>query len=270
MELLVVIGVIGLLIAMLLPALRNARDSANRIKCASNLRSIGQSVFLFAHDHADRVPEGQNTPYSGAGSWNPTWMYTKDYFDLVDHYGARQQLFICPSSPLAETGPSGFPYGDGSELTARADADTLPENPKTVAEGEQDLTEYWMGTSYVWLGRNIQETNAPGGLNPNGAPFEVTRLGHDTYTGFPYDRNPPLMADTAVYTLNGQCQFTHGRTWQITSFDTTPSLQPWYTGTVRAQFGDVRVNVLYRDGHVDTKAPDRYAFFNRGSAYYFH
>jgi prepilin-type N-terminal cleavage/methylation domain-containing protein len=259
-ELLVVIGIIALLLALLLPALATARESANRIKCASNLRQLGQFVYLFAHDYNGRVPEAQDTPYSGAGSWNPTWMYTKDYFVLVDNYGANQNLFICPSSPLAEQGPSGFPYGEGLEFTARVSADSLPLNPKTVAEGERDLTIYWVGTSYLWMGRNIQETKPPGGNRPGGAPFEVTLLARNTTTGTPIDLNPPLMADTASYQSNGTYNYTHGKRWSIPSFDPTSSLFPWSMGTASAQLGSVRINVLYRDGHVDCKVPDRSAY----------
>ena len=264
-ELLVVIGICSLLIAMLLPALATARESANRVKCAGNLRSLGQIVFIFAHDHGDRVPEGQNTPYSGTGSSTPTWMYSKDYFVLVDDYGANQKLFICPSSALADQGPTAFPYGDGSELASRAAADLLPANPTTVAQGEADLTVHWAGFGYVWMGRNIQETQAPG--YPNGAPFEVTRLTHNTFTGTSIDTNPPLMADIASYQTNGTYAFTHGRRWQIPAFNTSPSIQPWYSGTASAHLGDIRINVLYRDGHVDLKPPDLHAYTVSTSGY---
>ncbi|HZL34135.1 MAG TPA: prepilin-type N-terminal cleavage/methylation domain-containing protein [Tepidisphaeraceae bacterium] len=268
-ELLVVIAILGVLLALLMPALAAAREASNRVKCASNLRSLGHILYLFSDDY-HRLPESQNTPYSGAGGWMPTWMYTKDYFALVDRYGADQRLFICPSSPTAAIGPSGFQYGEGSELSARVALDDLPDNPGKVAQGEMDLTSRWMATDYQYMGRNIQETAAPGGADPDGAPFEVTRIDRGTHTGTPDDANPPLMADMASYDLSGRYGYYHGRSWKIPSFDPTPSLNPWHTGTASAHLGDVRINVLYRDGHVELKTPDLHAYFSYDDTYYFH
>lgn len=50
-ELLVVIGIIGLLISMLLPALSGARNTANRTKCLANLNQIGVAMLTYANEN---------------------------------------------------------------------------------------------------------------------------------------------------------------------------------------------------------------------------
>src|ERR1700751_3418003 len=55
-ELLVVIGIVALLISILLPALGRAREAANTIKCARNLRSVGQGVALYVSIYHGYIP----------------------------------------------------------------------------------------------------------------------------------------------------------------------------------------------------------------------
>jgi len=66
-ELLVVIGIIALLISILLPSLSRARETANRVKCGSNLRQIGQAMLLYANENNGTYPRTYWTPGTTPG-----------------------------------------------------------------------------------------------------------------------------------------------------------------------------------------------------------
>ncbi|HNT88761.1 MAG TPA: prepilin-type N-terminal cleavage/methylation domain-containing protein, partial [Candidatus Hydrogenedentes bacterium] len=72
-ELLVVIAIIGILAALLLPALSRARESAKRASCASNLRQIGIAFECYLLEHDETYPARQDLPLSEQpGYW--LWM----------------------------------------------------------------------------------------------------------------------------------------------------------------------------------------------------
>lgn len=60
-ELLVVISIIAVLIGILSPALSGAREAAQRIKSASNMRQIGIGVQMYAEHHDGHFPTGKHT-----------------------------------------------------------------------------------------------------------------------------------------------------------------------------------------------------------------
>jgi prepilin-type N-terminal cleavage/methylation domain-containing protein len=57
-ELLVVIAVIAMLVAIIVPSMAKAREQGKRIVCLSNLRAIGESIYVYAHDNDDLLIPG--------------------------------------------------------------------------------------------------------------------------------------------------------------------------------------------------------------------
>jgi prepilin-type N-terminal cleavage/methylation domain-containing protein/prepilin-type processing-associated H-X9-DG protein len=93
-ELLVVLAITAILSALLLPALAQAKESARRSACASNLRQIMLAVWLYADEQEDRFPAqpGDGLPLRAVGGDGI------NYYDLLMHYVNNPRVWLCPSA----------------------------------------------------------------------------------------------------------------------------------------------------------------------------
>ncbi len=139
-ELLVTISIIALLIALLMPALTNAREAARQTLCGANLRQVHGLLAIYALDYKDQVPLG----YSGnAKQWNYA-IYSGNPYSVFDNLGwwwksglmdEGPSVFYCPTHALNDprfafdTPTNPWPRGEAytSAVTTRIGYSTRPE-----------------------------------------------------------------------------------------------------------------------------------------------
>ena len=135
-ELLVVIAIIGILVALLLPAVQAAREAARRTQCSNNLRQIGLAAHQY-HDSHQHLPPGIGyTPLETGSVWGQHFFHLLPYLEEGnlyqrawgsvplstgpvtiyypgnnDVYRQPVPIFVCPSDPSVE--PGGLVTVDG-------------------------------------------------------------------------------------------------------------------------------------------------------------
>ena len=91
-ELLVVIAIIGILAALLLPALGRAKERSREIKCLSNARQLAIAVALYTEEHDGELPP--STDYTA-----PTSLPERIWPVRIQPYVSSEEILNCPSAP---------------------------------------------------------------------------------------------------------------------------------------------------------------------------
>ena len=100
-ELLVVIAIIAILAAILFPVFAQARESARKTSCTSNLKQLGTGLLMYTQDYDETFPcvTGNNYPPTvGIPSDDQTWVYN-DILVLMQPYVKNYQVYFCPDRP---------------------------------------------------------------------------------------------------------------------------------------------------------------------------
>lgn len=110
MELLLVIAIIGVLVALLLPALQSAKDKARQSVCKSNLKQLGTAFSLYTDAHRGAFPASGSTFYGPHPEdwiwWQTNRIIEKSAIAAFLSTALTKKLLSCPSDTLVRQTPS--------------------------------------------------------------------------------------------------------------------------------------------------------------------
>jgi len=251
-ELLVVIAIIALLAAILFPVFSQARESARRASCQSNLKQIGLGLVQYTQDNDEMEIQAYysagNCPANCAGS-NPPGAHgvsfdTTDYtwIDALYPYVKSTQIFNCPSATPDSTTVATYPIsanGQGSYAIMALNGSIWPYT--------------WSSTSgctgspcsMAWVGNAAKVPNPATTMWVVDAGNPVSLGGEPIYTfGRGTSFIPYFFPNGASYGTNA-----------VTPPVATPEngLNGGWGGDSNMLFRHLGTsNVLYADGHVKT------------------
>jgi prepilin-type N-terminal cleavage/methylation domain-containing protein len=150
-ELLAVIAIIGVLIALLLPAVQAAREAARRVRCNNNLRQIALALHLYADRNREHLPamvpavfDDDQSPkatlpgysYEESFSWRATLLPYHEQQSLYDRIDFRKSALSAANLPVART------------VLPLYQCPSTPGSPRTI----EDLADQGKAVDAVRLG----------------------------------------------------------------------------------------------------------------------
>ncbi len=265
-ELLIVIGIIALLIALLLPVVSRARQSAQSVKCAAKLHTLGQLLVLHANDHKGYLPLAGNivpgTDLTGIDDSQSLGDETKQRYVYYENTPGQCRVTALPAALAPYIGNQSV--RDDSWQNVETDIGTGQIQEAFVCPlDEKTLDRSYGAQQWIrnYAGSSEDETFLTGwsSYGVNSEVFGWTDAGVNGTTGhsrargniagIPHSSETMLMCDTSaaieIWVLAPQL-----------------SLGDVYLGTGGTVGGDVfdlkrhrgRMNILFVDGHVDSPA----------------
>jgi prepilin-type processing-associated H-X9-DG protein/prepilin-type N-terminal cleavage/methylation domain-containing protein len=144
-ELLTVIAIIGILAALLMPALEQAKARAKRIQCVGNQKEIGLAFHLFANDHGGKLPaqvstnDGGSLEFVAAGyQIHGPFYFSFQHFRPLAGSLVTPKLLACPAD-LERWPATNFNQFNNANLSYAIGLVTDPDNPRAILAADRNL-----------------------------------------------------------------------------------------------------------------------------------
>ena len=154
LELLCVLAIIGLLAALLLPAVSQAGARAKRVQCLQQLHQIGVAFHAFAHDHNSQFPMtvpanngGTREFLAGATSAPGDFYFSFRHFQALSNELTTPKVLVCPSDNRPAAVDFSALKNDNLSyfVGLRAEYDL----PTSILAGDRNVTNDWTSASPV-------------------------------------------------------------------------------------------------------------------------